>query len=127
MTIEAGAAVSGSYLINIGVVGVVGDFLGLPLQAVFIGGLAGAVVQGLRPAATRKQGFMSVFFSVLLSGAATPLVVGWLVKHTDLLDAAAELRAFEVLVPFALGAGWPWLMPHVAAALDKFVSKWGLK
>ena len=127
MPVETGTAVAGAYLINIGIVGITGEFIGLPLQAVFIGGLSGAIVQGLRPPSNRRQGFFSVMFSVFLSGALTPLLVGWLVKNTDFIDGAAEIRAFEVLVPFVLGAGWPWLLPHAAKFADKFLSKWSLK
>lgn len=56
MPLETSAA-AGGYLVNIGVVGIAGTLFGLPLDALILGGLTGAVVQGLRPASTRRAGF----------------------------------------------------------------------
>ena len=44
MPLETSAAAG--YLVNIGVVGIAGTLFGLPLDALILGGLTGAVVQG---------------------------------------------------------------------------------
>ena len=67
MPIETGA--SGVYLWSVGGIGFVGTLFGMPLDALILGGLAGAVVQGLHPAASRKAGFFSILMSMLLAGA----------------------------------------------------------
>ena len=80
MPLETSAA-AGGYLVNIGVVGIAGTLFGLPLDALILGGLTGAVVQGLRPASTRRAGFFSIMLSMLLAGAIAPLLMGWTAKH----------------------------------------------
>ena len=54
MPIETGT--SAAYLYSIGGIGIVGTLFGMPLDALILGGLAGAVVQGLHPAASRRAG-----------------------------------------------------------------------
>ncbi|HHL3634115.1 hypothetical protein [Neisseria polysaccharea] len=108
MPFETSAA-AGGYLVNIGVIGIAGTLFGLPLDALILGGLTGAVVQGLRPASTRRAGFFSIMLSMLLAGALTPLLMGWMAKHIGLSDGGEEL--LRPLLPVAIGCCWPWLMP----------------
>jgi len=104
MPLETSAA-AGGYLVNIGVVGIAGTLFGLPLDALILGGLTGAVVQGLRPASTRRAGFFSIMLSMLLAGAIAPLLMGWTAKHIGLSDGGAEL--LRPLLPVAIGGGGP--------------------
>ncbi|MFP5075615.1 hypothetical protein ACLD9W_12405 [Neisseria sp. WLZKY-1] len=111
MAIETSA--SGVYLWSVGGIGFVGTLFGMPLDALILGGLAGAVVQGLHPAASRKAGFFSILMSMLLAGALSPAAVDWAVHHTALLTAARAEEILTPLLPVAIGGGWPWLMPLV--------------
>ncbi|WP_301673853.1 hypothetical protein [Neisseria blantyrii] len=108
MPFETSAAVGG-YLVNIGVIGIAGTLFGLPLDALILGGLTGAVVQGLRPVSTRRAGFFSIMLSMLLAGALTPLLMDWTAKHIVLSDGGEEL--LRPLFPVAIGGCWPWLIP----------------
>ena len=120
MPLETSAA-AGGYLVNIGVIGIAGTLFCLPLDALILGGLTGAVVQGLRPASTRRAGFFSIMLSMLLAGAVAPLLMDWTAKHIGLSDGDAEL--LRPLLPVAIGGGWPWLMPLLRDYVLSWVKK----
>ena len=105
MAIETSA--SGVYLWSVGGIGFVGTLFGMPLDALILGGLAGAVVQGLHPAASRKAGFFSILMSMLLAGALSPAAVDWAAHHTALLTAARAEEILTPLLPVTIGGGWP--------------------
>ena len=56
-----------AYAMNVGAVGIVGSFLGLPLEAMILGTIAGAVVHGLNRAVTRPNGIATIITSALLA------------------------------------------------------------
>lgn len=110
MPLETGT--SAAYLYSIGGIGIVGTLFGMPLDALILGGLAGAVVQGLHPAASRRAGFFSILLSMLLSGALSPALAEWAI-HRAILSSERADELLKPLLPVVLGGGWPWLMPIV--------------
>lgn len=99
------------YALNLGAVGVVGSFMGMPLDALILGVMAGAVMHGLNPAGSSRHGLTTVITSSLLAGAFSPSVVGLLIHHLDFGGAAVEAELLKPLVPVLIGGAWPWLIP----------------
>lgn len=102
-----------TYTLNVGMVGVVGSFVGMPLDALILGAFAGGIIHGLSKAGTRGQGLVTVVTSTLLAGAFSPAVVGWLVHNFDFGGAEAGTAMLKPLVPVLIGATWPWIAPMV--------------
>ncbi|MGF6148970.1 Uncharacterised protein [Kingella potus] len=113
---------SAAYLYSIGGIGIVGTLFGMPLDALILGGLSGAVVRGLHPAASRQAGFFSILLSMLLAGAVSPVLAEWLVQR-GALDPQRAAELLKPLLPVVLGGGWPWLLPlvreHILGRLKK--------
>ena len=96
MPVETGA---GAYVVNFGAVGIIGTLFGMPMEALILGAMAGAVAQGLNPSGTRTKGISTVLVSMLLAGAFSPTAIGWLVKNIDIADGLAEEVLLRPLVP----------------------------
>ena len=110
----ANTTATATYALNVGACGVVGTFLGLPLDALILGAIAGAVVHGLGYAVSRSNGIVTIITSTLLAGAFSPAVVGWLVHNIDFGSADAEMGMLKPLVPVLIGAAWPWMLPLIS-------------
>ena len=113
-----------AYALNVGAVGIVGSFLGLPLEAMILGTIAGAVVHGLNRAVTRPNGIATIITSALLAGAFSPALVAWLALQFDLGEPEAELLLLKPLVPVLVGAAWPWALPLLADGVKKLWQGW---
>ena len=110
MSVSSSAA---SYTLNVGAVGVVGSFMGMPLDAMILGAVAGAVIHGLSGATTRSHGLVTIITSTLLAGAFSPTIVGWLIHDLNFGNPESEASMLKPLVPVVIGACWPWLAPMV--------------
>ena len=108
-----------AYALNIGTVGIVGTFLGMPLEALILGAAAGAVAHGLNRSGTRANGIATVITSTLLAGAFSPALVAWLALNFHLGEPEAELLLLKPLVPVLVGAAWPWALPLLADGAKK--------
>ena len=117
MPVETGA---GAYVVNLGAVGVVGTLFGMPIEALILGAMAGAVAQGLNPSGSRTKGISTVLVSMLLAGAFSPVVIEWLVKNIDIADGLNEQTLLRPLVPVLIGAVWPWVLPLLADGVKRF-------
>ncbi len=113
---------STAYALNVGAVGVVGTFLGMPLDALILGAMAGAVAYGLNRAVTRPNGIATIITSTLLAGAFSPAIIGFAIHQINLGESSAEIAMLKPLVPVLIGAGWIWAMPHIADGLKRI---WG--
>lgn len=111
-----------AYALNVGAVGVVGTFLGLPIDALILGAISGAVVHGLGRTVSRGHGIVTIMTSTLLAGAFSPVVVGWLVHYFDVGGADAETAMLKPLVPVLIGAAWPWMLPLVSDGVKQIWS-----
>lgn len=125
MPVETGA---GAYVVNFGAVGIIGTLFGMPIEALILGAMAGAIAQGLNPSGTRTKGISTVLVSMLLAGAFSPVVIEWLVKNIDIADGLNEQTLLRPLVPVLIGAAWPWALPLLADGIKKlwdgFVVAW---
>ena len=122
MPVETGA---GAYVVNMGAVGIVGSFLGLPLEAMILGTIAGAVVHGLNRAVTRHNGIATIITSALLAGAFSPAVSAWLSLQLEIGDTPdAEMILLKPLVPVLIGAAWPWILPMLNEGIKNLLAGW---
>ena len=117
MPVETGA---GAYVVNFGAVGIIGTLFGMPIEALILGAMAGAVAQGLNPSGTRTKGFSTVLVSMLLAGAFSPVAIEWLLKNIDIADGLAEEVLLRPFVPVLIGAAWPWVVPLLADGVKRF-------
>ena len=124
MPVETGA---GAYVVNLGAVGVVGTLFGMPIEALILGAMAGAVAQGLNPSGSRTKGISTVLVSMLLAGAFSPVAIEWLVKAIEIADNLSEQALLRPLAPVLIGAAWPWAVPQLADGLTRFWDGWIMK
>ena len=115
---------SAAHALNIGTVGIVGTFLGMPLEALILGAAAGAVAHGLNRSGTRANGIATVITSTLLAGAFSPALVAWLALNFHLGEPEAELLLLKPLVPVWVGAAWPWALPLLEDGAKKLLQGW---
>ena len=124
MPVETGA---GAYVVNLGAVGVVGTLFGMPIEALILGAMAGAVAQGLNPSGSRTKGISTVLVSMLLAGAFSPVAIEWLVKAIEIADNLSEQALLRPLAPVLIGAAWPWAVSRLADGLTRFWDGWVMK
>ena len=124
MPVETGA---GAYVVNLGAVGVVGTLFGMPIEALILGAMAGAVAQGLNPSGSRTKGVSTVLVSMLLAGAFSPTAIEWLVKVVEIADSLSEQSLLRPLVPVLIGAAWPWAVPRLADGVALIWDDWVMK
>lgn len=114
-----------NYVLNIGAVGFAGTFLGMPIEALVLGAIAGAITQAMQPPGKRVSGVTNVVTSFLLAGAFSPALQFAVEKEFHLEGNNAILSA---AIPVLIGGAWPWLLPLIAeggkriltSLLDKF-------
>ena len=114
-----------AYALNVGAVGIVGSFLGLPLEAMILGTIAGAVVHGLNRAVTRPNGIATIITSALLAGAFSPVISAWVALQLEIGDTPdAEIMLLKPLVPVLIGAAWPWILPMLNEGIKNLWAGW---
>lgn len=114
-----------AYALNVGAVGIVGSFLGLPLEAMILGTIAGAVVHGLNREVTRPNGIATIITSALLAGAFSPAISAWVALQLEIGDTPdAEMLLLKPLIPVLIGAAWPWLLPMINEGVKKLWNGW---
>lgn len=112
-TINTAAAV------NISAIGIAGTFLGMPIEALVLGAVGGAVALGRSEPSGRRQAVSGLIASMMLAGTASPLVVEIGAHYLHLSDASL-LKAF---VPFAIGATWQWFLPKLTVLAEAWLQK----
>lgn len=100
-----------TYVWHLSVIAVEGSFLDMPLQALILGTIAGAFVQGRGAVTTRLRGISAVLISALISGAFTPSTV-ILIQHK--LGIPISDAALFPAVSVFYGGAWIWLLPKLA-------------
>ena len=115
-----------NYVINVGAVGVAGTFLGMPIEALVLGTLAGAITQSLQPSVNRVSGVANVITSTLLAGAFSPALQYAIEKEFNLENGDVF---FSAAIPVLIGGAWPWLLPWTAEfgkkILNSLLEKFG--
>lgn len=110
------------FVLNIGAVGISGFLFGMPIEALILGGMAGAAVHGLsRPS---RRAVSTVLASVMLAGSLTPTLMHYAGQYLALPETI-----LRTLIPVAVGGGWPWLWPivsqHLRGWIEAVLSKFG--
>ena len=108
----ASAATTATYVVNVGVVGIVGKFMGLPIDLMVWGAMCGVAMIAMQRPASRGQALGSVIVSLLLAGVVAPPAAHALAREYEL-----ERQALEYLVAIAAGLSWPWIAPVLGNAL----------
>lgn len=99
------------YVFHIGQIGIIGTVLGMPLEAMILGAVAGAVMLGRHRRQSRINGLTAIAVSTLLAGAFSPVIGGWLVEHLSVGEQHSRAEMLRPLVPVLIGGGWSWLAP----------------
>lgn len=116
------------YALNVSLIsGITGHILGMPAEALILGALGGAITLARSDPTTRSKGISTIIASMLFAGAASPIVVAWLVKQIDLASTEEELFYLKALVPLTIGATWQWALPFLAAKAEKILQSFGSK
>lgn len=112
-TINTAAAV------NISAIGIAGTFFGMPIEALVLGAVGGAVALGRSEPSGRRQAVSGLIASMMLAGTLSPLLVELGTNYLHLSDTAL-LKAF---VPFTVGATWQWFTPKITALIEAWYLK----
>lgn len=112
-------------MLKLGAVGIGGNFFGMPLELLLIGGVVGAAMLGKHKSTTRLNGISVIFFSAILAASIAPHLPS-AINHATGWRLAQEL---EIFASIAIAAAWPYLTPYVFELLKSFVSgfKWSKK
>lgn len=115
------AAVAAKTVVDVGMVGIGGYFMGMPIEAMILGAMAGALANGLNKPEKRRNVALAILVSMILAGAFAPVLSLWLVDFFHISDTAREHETLRVAAPVIVGGGWSWLAPLLASSLRQ---KW---
>lgn len=99
------------YLANFSAISIAGSLLGMPIEALILGAVGGAIALGRGEVMSRGKAVSTILTSTMLAGAASPAVSLWIINNTFLSDTEAK-----ALVPLAIGCSWQWALPYIGAA-----------
>lgn len=98
--------------------------MGLPLEAMILGTIAGAVVHGLNRCVTQPNGIATIITSAF----------GWCIQpgHIGMGGFATGNRRHaryrnnvgKPLVPVLIGAAWPWFLPMLNDGIQNLWAGW---
>ena len=113
-----------SHMLNIGIIGFSGSIAGMPVEALVLGAVAGALHHGLKEPGSRKNGLLVIITSMLLAGSLSPVIMAYLA-----LSLGLEQEVFKAAVPMLIGLGWSWAAPLLNDGLRRlwagWIDKWG--
>ncbi|HFC8549833.1 TPA: hypothetical protein ACFRHE_001964 [Neisseria lactamica] len=112
------------HVLNMGIIGLSGTLAGMPLEALVLGAVAGALHHGLKEPGSRKNGILVIITSMLLAGSLSPMITAYLT-----LNLGLEQEVFKAAVPMSIGLGWSWATPLLNDGLRRlwagWIDKWG--
>lgn len=112
------------HVLNMGIIGLSGTLAGMPLEALVLGAVAGALHHGLKEPGSRKNGILVITTSMLLAGSLSPMITAYLT-----LNLGLEQEVFKAAVPMLIGLGWSWATPLLNDGLRRlwagWIDKWG--
>lgn len=112
------------HVLNMGIIGLSGTLAGMPLEALVLGAVAGALHHGLKEPGSRKNGILVIITSMLLAGSLSPMITAYLT-----LNLGLEQEVFKAAVPMLIGLGWSWATPLLNDGLRRLwagcIDKWG--
>ncbi len=113
-----------SHMLNIGMIGFSGSIAGMPVEALVLGAVAGALHHGLKEPGSRKNGLLVIIISMMLAGSLSPVIMAYLA-----LSLGLEQEVFKAAVPMLIGLGWSWAAPLLNDGLRRlwagWIDKWG--
>ena len=112
------------HMLNMGMIGISGTIAGMPLEALVLGAVAGALHHGLKEPGSRKNGMLVIITSMLLAGSLSPMIMAYLA-----LSLGLEQDVFKAAVPVLIGFSWSWAAPLLNDGLRRlwagWIDKWG--
>ena len=112
------------HVLNMGMIGISGTIAGMPLEALVLGAVAGALHHGLKEPGSRKNGLLVIIISMMLAGSLSPVIMAYLA-----LSLGLEQEVFKAAVPMLIGLGWSWAAPLLNDGLRRlwagWIDKWG--
>ncbi|HFC6354365.1 TPA: hypothetical protein ACFNMV_001144 [Neisseria lactamica] len=112
------------HVLNMGIIGLSGTLAGMPLEALVLGAVAGALHHGLKEPGSRKNGILVIITSMLLAGSLSPMITAYLT-----LNLGLGQEVFKAAVPMLIGLGWSWATPLLNDGLRRlwagWIDKWG--
>ena len=108
------SATTSSYVVNVGAVGIVGRFMGLPIDLMMLGAMAGVAMIAMQNPLSRKQALGSVVVSVLLASVVAPPAAHAISREYEL-----DQSSIEYLIAISAGLTWPWIAPVFASVLKE--------
>lgn len=112
------------HVLNIGMIGFSGSIAGMPVEALVLGAVAGALHHGLKEPGSRKNGLLVIIISMMLAGSLSPVIMAYLA-----LSLGLEQEVFKAAVPMLIGLGWSWAAPLLNDGLRRlwagWIDKWG--
>ena len=114
------------HVLNMGMIGLSGTLAGMPLEALVLGAVAGALHHGLKEPGSRKNGMLVIITSMLLAGSLWPMIMAYLA-----LSLGLEQEVFKAAVPMLIGLGWSWATPLLNVGRSRlwagWIDKWGCR
>ena len=112
------------HVLNMGMIGISGTIAGMPVEALVLGAVAGALHHGLKEPGSRKNGLLVIIISMMLAGSLSPVIMAYLA-----LSLGLEQEVFKAAVPMLIGLGWSWAAPLLNDGLRRlwagWIDKWG--
>lgn len=112
------------HVLNMGIIGLSGTLAGMPLEALVLGAVAGALHHGLKEPGSRKNGILVIITSMLLASSLSPMITAYLT-----LNLGLGQEVFKAAVPMLIGLGWSWATPLLNDGLRRlwagWIDKWG--
>lgn len=99
---------------TLGAVGVAGQFMGMPVDLLLIGGVVGAAMLGRHRATTRMNGITTILLSAILAASLAPHL-------PKIMGIGEELILFLGIV---IAAAWPYLVLELWPLIKKFARNW---
>lgn len=96
--------------LDIGAVGITGTLFGMPIEAMILGALSGALVNGMNKPEDRRNVVLSILVSMVIAGGFSPLLVNLRIVHVPFFNER-HLDALNLAVPLMLGGGWSYGVP----------------
>lgn len=115
------AAFTAKTAVDVGMVGIGGYFMGMPIESMILGAMAGALANGLSKPEKRRSVALAILASMMLAGAFAPILSLWLADFLHISDTAREYETLRVAAPVIVGGGWSWIAPLLANSLRQ---KW---
>lgn len=112
------------YGLNTGAVWASGAFLGMPIDAMILGAIGGALMLGLNKPSDLSRAVSTILASIVFAGAFSPIVAAFLLDYINIGSPEDEILLIKSIVPIAIGGGWMWALPRIVSKIEKTWHEW---